>query len=568
MFDEHIRIVMFSGISEFENENSVHAAQYFEQRGHCELVTAGRVCYNGQGVSSWRADFRCLSMYFPTLFRMLRIRKEGSRACLRKTSYLALHLFRSDDRMYFQHLDPPRTHSSINMKTIIASLMSLLLLASFLPSVQAQQLPYGHSLLGSGSYDDFENPKSCASCHVDFARQYEQAMMSQSYTHAWDEIEYFKLAVPHAMKDPNFDHAQQGCNGCHAPLAFIAGDVPPPKPYTGSRADEGVSCDVCHTITGSGENPPFNYSYFIQPGRVKYGNREGVISPHHETRKSEFTVSSELCATCHNEKNPFGIWVKSTHLEWKEGPYSKEGVRCQDCHMPRGTARVSKMSPVQSEVPQHLFMGAHSPAKLLGAVELSVWPDIRDVVPGESIVITVAAYNHKAGHYIPTGSVEERQLWLTVKAIDANGREYHLPVDAKGFDGEEYTISSNALAFQDIRYMLDEPDFKGLPRDALPYEGDRVFRMPFFDPEGRMTIAQWNTASLGVDYRIGPRETKLETYTWKLPVTIPLGTVRIVAEMHYRRLIESVGVYLGVPDEEMTPEFISRSESSFTVVDY
>jgi len=40
--------------------------------------------------------------------------------------------------------------------------------------------------------------------------------------------------------------------------------------------------------------------------------------------------------------------------------------------------------------------------------------------------------------------------------------------------------------------------------------GHRIFRMPYFDPEGRMTIMQWNTAKQGVDYRIGPRETKVE----------------------------------------------------------
>ena len=119
--------------------------------------------------------------------------------------------------------------------------------------VTAQDRPWGDALKGSGEYDDFEKPQRCASCHKDFARQFEQAMMSQAYTHAWDEIEYFKLAVPHGKKDPKFDPVQEGCNGCHAPLAFIAGDVPPPKPFTGSRADESVSCDICHTITGTGE---------------------------------------------------------------------------------------------------------------------------------------------------------------------------------------------------------------------------------------------------------------------------------------------------------------------------
>ena len=55
-------------------------------------------------------------------------------------------------------------------------------------------------------------------------------MMSQAYTHHWDEIEYFKLAVPHAEKDPKVAGVKAGCNGCHAPMAFLAGDVPPPKP--------------------------------------------------------------------------------------------------------------------------------------------------------------------------------------------------------------------------------------------------------------------------------------------------------------------------------------------------
>lgn len=32
-----------------------------------------------------------------------------------------------------------------------------------------------------------------------------------------------------------------------------------------------------------------------------------------------------------------------------------------------------------------------------------------------------------------------------------------------------------------------------------------------------MTIQQWNTASQGVDYRLGPRETKLETFTFTIP---------------------------------------------------
>jgi len=92
----------------------------------------------------------------------------------------------------------------------------------------------GDAALGTQKYDNYERPTACATCHKDIARQHEQAMMSQAYTHHWDEIEYFGLAVPHADKEPKFAGAQAGCNGCHAPIAFLAGDVPPPLDIHGS----------------------------------------------------------------------------------------------------------------------------------------------------------------------------------------------------------------------------------------------------------------------------------------------------------------------------------------------
>jgi hypothetical protein len=424
----------------------------------------------------------------------------------------------------------------------------------------------GDALLGTGKYGDFEKPGVCASCHVDIAMQWQQAMMSQSYTHHWDEIEYFKLAVPHAAKDPKVAGVREGCNGCHAPGAFIAGDVPPPPPGQGSRANEGVSCDICHTISGKAEGDAFNFSFTITPGRTKYGNREGLESPHHTTMRLDFTSSPEMCGTCHNEKSPYGVWVKATQREWAAGPYAKEGVRCHDCHMPAGPGRNAALAAPRDDMRHHLFHGAHSEAKLRGTIEVLIHPDTRDAVPGEPVTLQAQAFNHKAGHKVPSGSAEERQLWLTVRAFDASGREYHLPVDRKGFEGEEYTISSrDALAYQDIGEIMDIADFQGLPRDALPFDGDRIFRLPYFDPKGRMTIAQWNTASQGVDYRIGPRETKVETYTWTLPDDIAEGRVRVVAEIHYRRLVQSVGEFLGVPAEEMEPVLVSRSETWFEV---
>ena len=40
--------------------------------------------------------------------------------------------------------------------------------------------------------------------------------------------ERFHRGIPHADKDPKVAGVKAGCNGCHAPISFLAGDTPPP----------------------------------------------------------------------------------------------------------------------------------------------------------------------------------------------------------------------------------------------------------------------------------------------------------------------------------------------------
>jgi len=434
------------------------------------------------------------------------------------------------------------------------------------PLLAFAQEKAGEAARGIYNYEDFEEPAVCKTCHIDLYQQWDQAMMSKAYTHHWDEIEYFKLAVPHAEVDKSMDDVQAGCNGCHTPIAFMADDIPPPKPEENSRANESVSCDVCHTITGFQGEIPFNFNYISKPGRVKYGPKEGKESPHHTTQYNEFITTTEFCGTCHNEKSPFGVWVKSTQLEWKEGSYSEDDTRCQDCHAPRAMMKSAIMAEKAGMVGQHLFHGAHSRTKLRGVIELRIHPNSREVGPGEDVELSLQLFNQKAGHKFPTGSAEERVVWVHVKAKDANGKTYHLPVDKKGFEGEEFTIASDTLAYQDMGIPLKIENFVGIRREKVPI-GDRIFRLPYLDPEGRQTIMQWNTASLGPDYRIGPRETKIETYTWTIPDDIAMGRITVTAEMYYRKLPVPVQEFLEVPAEESEKILINDTETYIEIID-
>ena len=424
----------------------------------------------------------------------------------------------------------------------------------------------GDQALGTHKYEDFQTPKFCGtSCHTDIFQQWVQTMMSQAYTHHWDEIEYFKLAVPHAERDSIVAEVKAGCNGCHAPIAFLAGDVPPPLPSKNSRANESVACDLCHTVTGFAGDIPHNFNWISEPGKTKYGPREGKNSPEHNLMKSDYLASADFCGTCHNEKDPYGIWVKSTHLEWKEGPYAKQGVKCHDCHMTYAPGKTAAMGNAYPDARQHLFHGAHDAGKVRGTIELRIHPDIREAQPGDPVKFTIALFNQKTGHKFPTGSVEDRIVWMHVEAVDAKGKTYHIPVDKKGFAGEEYTIGANVLAYQDMGIALNDPNFKGVQRDGIPI-GDRIFRMPYFDPQGRMTIQQWNTKSQGVDYRIGPRETKLETCTFTLPQDMASGPLTVTAVLNYQKLVKPVADFLGVPPDEAEIVEVNRHSTILTIL--
>jgi hypothetical protein len=232
--------------------------------------------------------------------------------------------------------------------------------------------------------------------------------------------------------------------------------------------------------------------------------------------------------------------------------------------MPQAKTRSAKMGE-EGMIAQHLFHGAHDPGKLNGAIEMRMNPLERELPYDAAAVINVQLFNGKCGHKVPSGSVEDRIMWLHVTAVDSEGRTWHLPVDAKGFDGEEYTIAADVLAYQDMGIAKNIPNFAGVQRDGISLEemdvGDRIFRMAYFDPQGRMTMQQWNTKSLGADYRIGPRETKVESFTWELPEDIATGRVEIQAVLNYQLLVQPVADYLKVPAEETEIQVINRAST-------
>ncbi len=81
-----------------------------------------------------------------------------------------------------------------------------------------------------------------------------------------------------------------------------------------------------------------------------------------------------------------------------------------------------------------------------------------------------------------------------------------------------------------------------------------------------MTIMQWNTAKLGVDYRIGPRETKVEKYTFRIPYDAAPGVMNARAVLNYQLLVKPVADFLKVPEDESEILMVNDHSTSVKIL--
>jgi hypothetical protein len=209
-------------------------------------------------------------------------------------------------------------------------------------------------LTGTQGGQNIISPSSCSYCHADYApeapwRGWAHSVMGQS---ARDPVFHAALAI--AEQDASF--VGQLCLRCHAPSAFLAGNVtfnstPGSSDYGKanplSGADlQGISCNFCHrmvdplnlnpgpnatpaltatynanaTILASLQSGPpasdHNGSYVIDPQDRRRGPYDlnadwGGFFPYHAHLQSTYHLDSRMCATCHD--------VSSSHFTKQAG---------------------------------------------------------------------------------------------------------------------------------------------------------------------------------------------------------------------------------------------------------
>jgi len=352
--------------------------------------------------------------------------------------------------------------------------------------------------------DMFEEPEVCGGCHVDMYKQWNGSM----HSNAWVDPIY-RAALNAASKGTN-GKVDKLCIGCHSPIGLVTGKATPKGDKMSKIAKRGVQCDVCHNIsssTGIG-----NGSYVLTPklhGRkLKFGPFKDAKSPYHDTAYSELHTSSAFCGQCHNVSHPFNnLPVERTYDEWKDSWYAGQNIQCQDCHMTPGpgvTKNPGKATPFSKEREQiytHYFVGGNvlvprmlgAEGHALKAEEMLRAAGKIEIMPKKYLTtkgiqtISVKVTNIGAGHKLPTGFPEGREMWVDFKIKDAEGKEiYRLGKIEHGHTEEGTRSFKVVLGDKDgniVHLELWDAD-RVLYDTRIPAKGYSIVDFPFTIPEG------------------------------------------------------------------------------------
>lgn len=352
--------------------------------------------------------------------------------------------------------------------------------------------------------------------------------------HAALFIEWQSTMHAKALSDPIFqaklkqvDEETDGavtpfCLGCHSPIGVMAGEVTTSDISRASKvAGEGVTCSFCHSVTATVE-PLGNTSQEVASDGVRRAQLKDPQAPH-AAAYSEFHESPEFCGSCHNVSHPGnGTHLEDTYTEWAESEYAKKGITCQDCHMTPGPGvtkpnpgKAAGMGPKRDHIFTMTFVGANvalgnaelAEANLKAAAELAL--EAPEIQTGQ-IPVKVTVTNVGAGHDLPTGLTEVRQMWLEVKATDASGKE-----------------------------LLNER---------------RDWGTVLEDANGNAPAEVWNAVAIKSDDRIGPKESSINEYAFEMAE----GPVTVEATLYYRSAPEEVAQAVGIEIPTTTMASITK----------
>jgi hypothetical protein len=180
------------------------------------------------------------------------------------------------------------------------------------------------------------------------------------------------------------------CFNCHAPLAEQAplvrgsGRLDRNAAYDATLTAAGVACAACHVRAHERFGPP------RRDGSTASRTPRETL-PHGGVTRTPAFLGSEFCASCHQfTADGFalnGKLLENTVSEWRASRFARDGVQCQDCHMPDR---------------RHTWRGIHDPDMVRAGITVTVDTGAAPRRARDTVVATLTVVNTGVGHAFPT----------------------------------------------------------------------------------------------------------------------------------------------------------------------
>jgi hypothetical protein len=418
------------------------------------------------------------------------------------------------------------------------------------------RIALAHASLGSKVLPSAEN---CASCHTDLATQWRNSAHGQAATDP-----YYQALAALFLQERGVD-AVRYCATCHNPIGLMQGEIDTDAALQASaggqanaykaralginlpiseRAAEGVTCVLCHQVASTADQPENGSMYLYAGDWVLPTNSVATLAlraaPDYHKRAllPAAIVSAQMCGSCHNLTLPDnGMKLEPTYDEWLQSPYPEQNKSCQSCHMSQQPGRrvnsgLSESVSVHGGLPgapSSLPALADNPELLRTAASL----DLEAGWTQTELVATVTITNSGAGHYLPTGADDLRQVWLELTVRDTNAQVVWQSgvMDAYGM-----------LDAETVQFHKVLGDAQGNPIDLHRF---------------------WQTTQILEDTRLAPLEARRIPYRIPLDRKTTSGPLTLTIRLLYRDVSQSFAEFAL---EQPKPDLPTIEMVSSTVV--
>ena len=234
---------------------------------------------------------------------------------------------------------------------------------------------------------EFIDPKSfptaqyCGHCHQESHKQWRESAHSNS-----NRVPYYLRNVGLLNTEKGIEFSRH-CEGCHDPIALVAGALTDGAPKKRPYDQDGVTCSVCHAIQKVDTRGTGSYTMGVPAVLVDAAGApitrpvtDAEILTHLDRHSAAvmrpFYKTSEFCASCHKAALPHTLndykWQRamSPYDEWQNSSFAKQSPlpfykkdtvsTCQTCHMQTEALAGKDYGAKNGKLASHRWLGANS----------------------------------------------------------------------------------------------------------------------------------------------------------------------------------------------------------------